>query len=303
MVTEMVKETIKKLARRVLGCERDETALLALGSLLSNQQHGLRSPNLNDYEFKIFSQFGDDGIIQYLIKHLAISNETFIEFGVADYFESNTRFLMMNNNWAGFVMDGSKQAMTSLEGQRWYWRYLLTQKAIFIDKENINQLLASTGFSDIGLLHIDLDGNDYHILSAIDFSRLNPSILIVEYNSVFGNSRPITIPYQQDFDRTKAHYSNLYFGASLPAINHAATLKGYAFVGCNRAGNNAYFVRKELLNDRVRGVSVEEGFVESKFRESRNRDYSLSYLAGKERYEMIRGLPVLNVVTDELEQL
>ena len=40
-----------------------ETQVLAIGKLLSNQQGALNFTNLEDYEFKIFSQFGDDGII------------------------------------------------------------------------------------------------------------------------------------------------------------------------------------------------------------------------------------------------
>jgi hypothetical protein len=302
MVINKITGLIRILSQ-VCGHHRDETALLAIGSMLSNQQNSMASLNLNDYEFKIFSQFGDDGIIQYLIKHIPITNEIFIEFGVNNFLESNTRFLMMNNNWAGFVMDGSERAMRSLKNQSWYWRYALMHKTVFIDKDNINELLASTGFADIGLLHIDLDGNDYHILAALDLSELNPAILIMEYNSVFGKDRPITIPYAKDFHRTNAHYSNLYFGASLSALNHAASKKGYSLIGCNRAGNNAYFVRKSLLNERIRELSIDEAFIESKFRESRNKDYSLSYLAGKERYEMIKGLKVLNVISNELELL
>ena len=76
---------------------KTEIELLAVGSLLSNQQYSMNSRNINGYEFRIFSQFGDDGIIQYLIKHISIENEIFVEFGVENYLESNTRFLMMNN--------------------------------------------------------------------------------------------------------------------------------------------------------------------------------------------------------------
>jgi hypothetical protein len=301
-----IVNTFSRLIRRSIqrfGRHRDDSSLLAIGSMLSNQQNSMESTNINDYEFKIFSQFGDDGIIQYLIKNIPIKNEIFIEFGVGNYLESNTRFLMMNNNWTGFVMDGSEQAMRSLKNQRWYWRYALTHKTVFIDKDNINGLLASTGFSDIGLLHIDLDGNDYHILAELDLSALNPSILIMEYNSVFGKDRPITIPYTRDFIRTNAHYSNLYFGASLPALNYAAQQKGYSLIGCNRAGNNAYFVKHCLINKKIKALSTEEAFIESKFRESRNKDYSLSYLTGTERYEKIKGLEVLNVESNKLEKL
>ena len=282
---------------------RDETELLAIGAMLSKQQWSIDSKNINDYEFKIFSQFGDDGIIQYLIKNVEIRNNFFIEFGVENFLESNTRFLMMNNNWSGFVMDGSDEAMNTLKNQPWYWRFGLTHQAAFIDKDNINALLARTNTSDIGLLHIDLDGNDYHILLAVDLSKLNPSILIMEYNSVFGKDRMITTPYNKQFIRNKAHYSNLYFGASLPALHDAASKKGYALVGCNLAGNNAYFVRKDLLNKKVIELSVDQAYKESKFRESRNKDNSLSYLSGQERLDMLKGLEVLNVITNQMEKL
>jgi len=217
--------------------------------------------------------------------------------------ESNTRFLIMNNNWKGFVMDGSEQSMDRLKNQNWYWKYSLKQKAVFITKENINELLAETKFKNIGLLHIDLDGNDAHILNELELKDLNPSILIMEYNAVFGKERPISVPYEKDFFRTDKHYSNLYFGASLPALTHIANNKGYGLVGCNLAGNNAYYVRKDLLNETIKEKTIEEAFVLSKFRESRNEDFSLSYLDGKERYEMIKGLSVINVKTNEMEIL
>jgi hypothetical protein len=305
----MIKKILKRAANLisnpvpVTSYGDDETTLLAVGSMLSKQQWLMNSTNINDYEFKIFSQWGDDGIIQYLIKNVSIENNVFIEFGVENYFESNTRFLMMNNNWSGFVMDSSCEAMNSLRNQSWYWKYCLSQKAAFIDRNNINDLLSETGFSNIGLLHIDIDGNDYHILTEIVLAKLNPSIIIMEYNSVFGYERAITIPYRKDFMLTKAHYSNLFFGASLAAINHAAVKKGYSLVGCNLAGNNSYFVRKDLLSEKIKELSVKSAYKESLFRESRNQDFSLSLLDGQKRLDIIKGIEVVNVVTGKKEKL
>jgi hypothetical protein len=304
----MIKKTIRKLGTLISALQKsygtkDEAELLALGALLSKQQYSMNSSNINDYEFKIFSQFGDDGIIQYLIKNIAIENEIFIEFGVENYSESNTRFLLINNNWTGFIMDGSEDAMEALKDQPWYWRQSLSQKAVFIDKENINPLLAGTGFSNIGILSIDLDGNDYHILKEIDLSKLNPAILILEYNSVFGKERAISVPYDKSFHRTRAHYSNLFWGASLAALNLAANAKGYALIGCNNAGNNAYFIKKNLLNGTIKEMGVGQAFKESKFRESRSVNGSLTYLTGEERIKMIKGLDVFNALTNGIEKL
>ena len=135
-------------------------------SKLNNQSDQLLK--LEDAEFKVFSQFGDDGIIDYLINKLPIDNKFFIEFGVGDYMESNTRFLLMKNNWTGFVMDGSKDNINLLKKSYFYWKFDLNSKAVFITRDNINKLLSDGNVpSKVGLLHIDLDGNDYHIWEII----------------------------------------------------------------------------------------------------------------------------------------
>ena len=280
-----------------------ETSLLALGSILSNQQRHINTNAINDYEFKIFSQRGEDGIIQYLIKNVQIENEIFVEFGVENYMESNTRFLMMHNNWSGLVMDGSDEAIKSIRKREWFWGYELQAKCAFINKDNINRLLTESGFKNIGLLSIDIDGNDYWIFKEIDFSELNPSIVIVKYNALFGNERTISVPYDKDFNRTKAHYSNLFFGASLAALDYIAQQKGYALVGCNTAGSNAFFVRNDLLNDKVSKKSVIDAYREEKFRQSRDKNYKLSLLSGNEKIDIIKNLDVINVVTNEVEKV
>lgn len=271
------------------------------GLLLSSSvcgKHNYRC--LADLEFKVFSQFGDDGIIQYLTQNLKLDFRTFIEFGVGDYFESNTRFLLQKDNWSGFVMDGSDTNITRLRAAPFFWKHDLDAKAGFITKENISGLLNPylARWGGVDLLHIDLDGNDYWIWQALD---LQPIILILEYNSYFGSERAITVPYDAEFNRTTAHFSNLYWGASLKALFNLSTKKGFAFIGCNSAGNNAYFVRKDRLNERVKPISLEEGFVVSKYRESRDRSGALTYLQGSDCAEIIRGLTVFNTETQMIE--
>lgn len=251
--------------------------------------------------FLFFSQFGDDGIIQYLINELQIKNKTFIEFGVGNYLESNTRFLLMHDNWSGFCMDGDENNIQHLKAQSWFWKYDICAESHFITKANINPLLQNR-FDDpeIGLLHIDLDGNDYWIWQEIN--SIKPIILIMEYNSIFGPERKITVPYRDDFIRTTAHFSNLYWGASLAALNNLSEKKGYSLITCNSAGNNAYFIKDEYLKD-FRKKSVKEVFVESKYRESRNCTGDLTYLARNARYECIKDLPVYNIDTGKIEKL
>ena len=126
--------------------------------------------------------------------------------------------------------------------------------------------------------------------------------MIVEYNSIFGKDRTISVPYDDNFIRTNAHYSNLYFGTSIHSLYQLGIKKGYRFIGCNNAGNNAYFVRKDKLNDIVKEVQLSEGYVESKYRESRNKKGSLSLLSKKEARELLKGISVFNTNLDKMEK-
>jgi len=256
----------------------------------------LNFSKINEFEFRVFSQFGDDGIIQYLIKNIEIPQKTFIEFGVGDYFESNTRFLLEKDNWSGLVIDGSYTNIQKIKAAYFFWKFDLSCLAQFITKNNISKLLKPyvDKWSGLGLLHIDIDGNDYWIWEKLD---LKPVIVILEYNSLFGFDRAITVPYSDSFQRTKAHHSNLYFGSSLKALYNLSIKKGYDFIGCNSSGNNAYFILKEYMNSNLNSVSLQEGFVMSKFRESRNIKGELSYLEGMDRVNEIKGLVVINTET------
>jgi hypothetical protein len=281
---------------------QEPTKLLLGRQLARSVARQGRVSDLAEVEFRVFSEYGDDGIIQWLVHHLDLPQKTFIEFGVEDYRESNTRFLLMNDNWSGFVMDGSGDNVSRIVQSEYYPRHDLIAIAAFVDCENIDALLQRSGFDpEVGILHIDIDGNDYWVWKRI--TAVTPIVVIAEYNAVFGAERAITIPYDSRFHRTQAHHSNLYFGASLRALHGLAAEKGYAFIGCNSAGNNAYFVRLDRLNDTVREIPLEKGFVGSKFRESRDADGRLSLLSGDARLETIRGLPVLNLDTGMIEPL
>jgi hypothetical protein len=281
--------------------KQNEDLLMQNGKILIALNNQKSISNIHETEFKIFSQWGDDGIIQYLINELNITNKTFVEFGVADYLESNTRFLLQNNNWKGLIFDGSEQNIYSIKNTDLYWKHNITAKTAFITAENINELIDSSGFKDeIGLLHIDIDGNDYWVWKAI--TVIDPIIAIIEFNSVFGKDRSITVPYRDDFQRGKAHYSNLYAGASLRALYALAQKKGYVFIGCNSAGNNAYFVKEANLGN-LKALSLEEGYVNSKFREARNENGQLSLLNDGNRLNLIKGLEVYNTRTEKIEIL
>ena len=251
--------------------------------------------DLSEIEFKVFSPWGEDGIIEWLVSHVDVPNRRFVEFGVETFQEANCRFLMLNRNWRGFVMDGSEANIAGLRADPLFWKYDLSALSTFVSAENINGLLEKAGLSGpLGLLSIDIDGNDYWVWKAI--SIVSPAIVVCEFNAVLGNAEPIAVPYKASFRRLDGHFSGLYFGCSIGALQHLANEKGYQFVGTNSHGVNAFFVRNDLAAP-VLGLLRERRAFPSRTRESRDASGRLSYVRGYARLELIQHLPVVDVVT------
>ncbi|MEO8764200.1 MAG: hypothetical protein ABI416_07930 [Ginsengibacter sp.] len=270
-----------------------QKGLISLGKLHANANKNKTLASLAEAEFQVFSQRGEDGIIQYIIDKIDIPNKIFVEFGVENYVESNTRFLLINNNWAGLVIDGSKENVRFIKNDFIYWKYDITAIDSFVTKDTINKLISGyTSCNDIGLLSIDLDGVDYWIWEAINV--ISPRIVICEYNSMFGPEKKVTVPYSDDFTRRKAHYSDLYFGASLPAFVELAERKGYNFIGTASTGVNAFFVRKDVAApfDKIEAVAA---FTESANRDSRDTKGNLSFLRHNERLVTVKDLAVYDL--------
>lgn len=270
-----------------------ETSLVLQGKILSELNRNKSSKNIQDYEFKVFSQNGEDGIIQFLIQNTEIKNKIFVEFGVETYKEANTKFLLLNNGWSGLIIDGDKDAMEKIASSDLYWKYDLKSIGNFITKDNINEIIKSAGIEgEIGLLSVDIDGNDYWVFENIDC--VNPQILIMEYNSMFGDTHKISVPYDENFVRSQKHYSNLYYGASIAALCDIANKKGYDLVGSNSFGNNLFFIRHDCNKLKIK-LTPKEAYVKSKFRESRDENGKLTFLSHKEGLELIKNEPVVNI--------
>ena len=255
------------------------------------------STPLEETEFSVYSQWGEDGILQFLLSHVACPNRTFVEFGVEDFSEANLRFLIERSPWSGLVMDGSPDLEMHLQAAGLAWRRHIQAKSVFITAENINDLIKESCIQpELDILSIDLDGIDYWVWKA--FNAYSPRIVIVEYNSLFGPSTAITVPYRPDFQRAKAHYSHLYWGASLGALIHLAREKGYSCVGSTSTGLNAFFIRDDVRGN-LPTMTSEQAWRNLCVRESRDREGRMSYLSGSDRIKAIEHLPVVDVRTSE----
>lgn len=253
---------------------------------------------LEDAEFRVFSQYGEDGIIQYLVRTADVADTTFVEIGTGDYRESNTRFLLENNNWRGLAIDGGDAHVQFVYTSGLSWRHDLEPVSAFVTRDNVNELLADNGFSGaIGLLSVDVDGIDYWLWEAI--SVVEPTIVVSEYNALFGPTACVAVPYAPDFVNSEAHYSQTYFGASVGALVHLATSRGYRFVGCSSNGVNAFFVREDAAGS-LPALTAAEGFREGRYLTSRRPDGTLARIRSvDERLGLIGHLPVVDVTTGE----
>ena len=269
----------------------DLKLLVARGLVHALRVHPPRT--LREAEFKVFSQSGEDGILQHLLEATGAAPDTFVEFGVGDYLESNTRYLLQGCNWRGLVMDAGEAEIASIRAREFHWRHDLTAVQAFIDRDNIDALLTRNGFTGpLGVLSIDIDGNDYWVWEAM--RAVDPVIVVVEYNSVYGPARAVAVPYDPAFQRTRAHPSNLYWGASIAALCRLGEQRGYAFVGSNGAGNNAFFVRRDRLRG-LRALSPAEGWVDARFRESRGPGGELTFLTGADRRRAMADMPLVDL--------
>ncbi|MBM4230132.1 MAG: hypothetical protein FJ184_05195 [Gammaproteobacteria bacterium] len=269
--------------------------------LLGQRQCALNSTldhisDLGSVELAVSSQWGEDGIIDWLVSKLPTIPRTFVEFGVENYRESNTRFLLQKRNWRGLVIDGSAENIADIRSQSLSWRHELNSKCAFITRENINELIQEGGFEgEVGLLSIDIDGNDYWVWRALEC--ISPAVVVIEYNAVLGDLHQITVPYSPDFDRKKANHTFLYFGASLPALIALGRQKGYTFVGSTTAGLNAFFIRDDVAPFITSCLEGMYGYP-SLFRESRGLDGELLLAKVSSRSELIRDCPLV-VTIDE----
>jgi hypothetical protein len=306
--TERLLAAVSRVAGRGGSAEglRNEVAQLKLqiGRAEARVVRALPPGSIRDAEFKVFSQFGEDGIIQHLLAYVPVPEESemFVEIGTGDYTESNTRFLLWKDNWRGVIVDSAPAHAAHLDASEARWRHDIEPVTAFVDRDNIDSLLRGAGaVGDIGLLSLDVDGNDVWVLERL--SSVSPRVLVVEYNSTFGPDAAISVPYDPGFRRDHAHWSHLYWGASLAAFAHVADAKGYDLVGGNTAGNNAFFVRRDVRSD-IPVQTVAEAYAPSRFRESRDREGNLSLIGPHhERLALIADLPVVDVRSGETDTI
>lgn len=185
------------------------------------------------HEWGIFSQNGEDGVLQSIFHHIGVKHREYVEFGTEDGSECNTRYWREVYNWTGLLMDGShSNARINLHKE-------------FVTAENINALFTKHAVSrDFDLLSIDVDFNDFWILSAIDLTKFAPRVLVVEYNSHVPPHEARAVKYN-----ATRYWDGVtdFFGVSMRTLQLWGQRNGYTLVYCESHGVNCFLVRDDAL--------------------------------------------------------
>jgi len=189
--------------------------------------------NAEEYDRQEYSQFGEDGLTLELVRRLD-PPKWFVEVGCGNGEENNTRCLI-ERGWRGvwFDRDNENAAMAR--------RYNKMTLEVAVNQETYVPLVPNT----IGVLSIDVDGNDYWIWRGLN-PQLNPSIVIIECQT----QRPLNEPYVMPYDPEYVwDHASRDCGASLFSMQELGRELGYTFVGmpANPHSPNAFFVRNDLL--------------------------------------------------------
>lgn len=214
-------------------------------------------PALSDTGYRVFSQFEEDGKLLFIFSILGMSTKTFVEIGSDDGVNSNSANLYFNFGWHGLFIDGNPKSIK--RGIKFFnkyphpWFYKPKFVNAKVNRENVNQLIETGGLNgEIGLLSIDIDGNDYWVWDAI--TVIDPQVVIIETHNEFGMNN-IVVPYDPDYFYPGKH--PIYHGASPVAMTKLAKRKGYRLVGANELGFNFIFIKNGLADLQIPEVSVE----------------------------------------------
>ena len=196
--------------------------------------------DLSVFEQRVFSQTKGDGIIRIIFDKIGVTNKFFVEFGVQSGIECNSRYLRDIKKWNGLTMDCGDNLLPS------------TKKEM-INAENVEKLFKKYDVpKEFDMLSIDIDSNEYWVWKAI--KNYSPRLVIIEYNATFKPTESKVMKYipNQVWDGT------WNFGASLLALKKLGVEKGYTLIYCDSQGEDAFFLRNDLLKNHFKIKTIEE---------------------------------------------
>lgn len=259
-----MKQLIKKLFNPTIAKVNTIEILTRLDVALSRTAASFNRRIINEtipasWECSGFSQNGEDGIIDHLISKLKSSNRYFIEIGSNNGIENNTSYLAHVKKFSGLQIEGNmNQYEIALKTKPW----LVDCFNCFVKEPVIDTIIQRCLYKNPDVFSIDIDGMDYHITRMLFEKGIRPKIVIVEYNSAFGPTNELTLPYNEHFDMFKTSFPYLYYGVSIQGWKKFFNKYGYQFVTVETNGVNAFFIDATCFEPNftslIQGLSFEE---------------------------------------------
>lgn len=198
--------------------------------------------DLLEYEWRHWSQHGEDGVIKKIVETLNIdsSQAIFLEIG-AHFHEANCLYLQHFKHWRGFYFDDFHEF------------HPLGFYKLWVTKDNVNDILHPSYPKVFDLFSIDIDGNDFYVTKSI-LKEFSPKILILEINASLLDEELKVMPYNENFrwDGTS------FYGASCQAYKKLCEQNGYSMVYLEKSGTNMFMIKNEELdaaNDKFLNVN------------------------------------------------
>lgn len=196
-------------------------------------------------ELRLFSQNGEDGVLNAILGAIGDSNKYFVEFGVGDGWSCNSRLLAEVFDWQGLFIEVDEKEYSALK-QRYCNSNKIRCENAAITPSNINELFESFHVTEnLGVLSIDIDGQDYWVWNALD-KVYQPDVVIIEFNSALDPNLPIV----EQEGLSPGLPLTATWGASITALTELARKKGYRLVHIEMAGVNAFFVREKIIEEK-----------------------------------------------------
>lgn len=252
--------------------DRQRIAIALSKGCISRAARRIVLEDPSTWEFSGFSQNGEDGILDVLRSQLTRSNRYVVEIGAAEGTENNSSWLLVTAGYEGLMIEGDSRQ--SARARRNVGRYSIGSEfeSIFVTRGSVETILSRVVFRDPDVFSLDIDGNDYHIARALFERGFRPKIVAVEYNSAFGPDRSITSGYRDDFQRSTAHSSQLYYGVSLTAWKKFFLGLSYRYVTIDSNGVNAFFVDPSQFKERfLLDLTSREEFIENLYQARASR--------------------------------
>jgi len=198
--------------------------------------------DLERYERKVFSQFGEDGVIEKIFEIIGPTTKFCVEFGASDGLTgSNMRNLVVNHGWSSFQIEGDPHRAKLLAENYADHPQVKTLQA-WVWPGNIEILFEENGVpKDLDLLVIDIDSNDYYIWRAIHDFR--PKVVMIEMNGLFPPPQLMVI----DYHPMNYWDGSDYMGASMQSLYNLGKKKGYELVYQMSEGPNIFFVDEKYF--------------------------------------------------------